>query len=304
MKPTTTQRSLAFLYMMLVPSGIRNALVYAQTKVIGTAFALYKALKSFTARKQKLSAFSPAESKTDVHFIFPGCGLFFFWQAGFMAYLLEQNYDLNTGSISFTGASAGAMTAVLSVLGVDFANATQILIKICEEAGVLDNVWGLQGTWGSITYKWLDQLLPADAHKKAEQSNVSMLITPVSNLRNPEKVQTYSSRNELIESIMATVHIPWFMDGNWTTTFRGRKYIDGALFSRKKHYLPDNKGADVIVLNHFKDPHYKGFGLLDTIKVMTPQAVWDMMEHGKAHARRMEAEGRFVNIPKIEQRAQ
>lgn len=40
--------------------------------------------------------------------IFPGGGLFFYWQAGVIAYLRENSYDLS--SILLSGASAGALS--------------------------------------------------------------------------------------------------------------------------------------------------------------------------------------------------
>ena len=103
---------------------------------------------------------------SDTHFIFPGGGIFFYWQAGVITYLREQNYIL-TGTtsqqIKYTGASAGALCATLTTTNVDFIKATELALQKSDDVGVWDRPLGLAGVWGGIIEEWLDELLPNDS---------------------------------------------------------------------------------------------------------------------------------------------
>lgn len=106
----------------------------------------------------------PSLTSSSTHFVFPGGGIFFYWQAGVVSYLREQGYDL--GDITLAGASAGALTATLTASDVDFYDATQLALDLAEEAGVWDRRGGLQGVWGPIIERWLDELLPCNVIDK------------------------------------------------------------------------------------------------------------------------------------------
>lgn len=94
----------------------------------------------------------------DFHLAFPGGGIMFYWQAGVITYLRENQYDLN--SCSFSGASAGALTATLASAEVNFYEATDLALQLASDAGVWDRPGGLQGIWGPIIFEWLEALLP------------------------------------------------------------------------------------------------------------------------------------------------
>ena len=93
--------------------------------------------------------------------IFPGGGLFFYWQAGVIAYLQENKYDLS--SVLFSGASAGALSATLAKTATCPYKATELALQMSDEAGVWERPLGLMGIWGDIIYEWLDEILPLDA---------------------------------------------------------------------------------------------------------------------------------------------
>eukprot|EP00980_Cylindrotheca_fusiformis_P007725 scaffold1638_cov120-Cylindrotheca_fusiformis.AAC.8 len=97
-------------------------------------------------------------SPEDAHFVFPGGGIMFYWQAGVITYLREQGYDLS--SCTFAGASAGALTATLTTADVEFYEATELALKLAADAGVWDRSGGLQSIWGPMIEQWLDTLLP------------------------------------------------------------------------------------------------------------------------------------------------
>ena len=68
------------------------------------------------------------------HLIFPGGGILFYWMAGVVTHLRDQNYNLDT--IPLSGASAGALAATLTATGVDFYRATELALDLAQRAGV------------------------------------------------------------------------------------------------------------------------------------------------------------------------
>jgi hypothetical protein len=100
-------------------------------------------------------------SKNPPHIVFPGGGIFFYWQAGAVTYLRENCYDLS--QVSMCGASAGALTATLAASEVDYYEATELALGLASKAGVWERKGGLQGIWGAMIERWLDDLLPANA---------------------------------------------------------------------------------------------------------------------------------------------
>ena len=101
-----------------------------------------------------------SSSSAKSHLVFPGGGIFFYWQAGVVSYLREQGYDLDDTTMA--GASAGALTATLTASDVDFYEATTLALDLAEEEGVWDRRGGLQGVWGPMIERWLEELLPSN----------------------------------------------------------------------------------------------------------------------------------------------
>jgi hypothetical protein len=141
-------------------------------------------------------------SSDESHIIFPGGGIFFYWQAGVVSYLREEGYDLS--SCSFSGASAGALTATLATAEVDFYEATDLALKLAADAGVWDRSLGLQGIWGPMIEEWLDTLLPASI--EGIEGRLSLLVTPVPSF-GKTKISTFIDKKDLIECNMASIHL-------------------------------------------------------------------------------------------------
>ena len=75
---------------------------------------------------------------------FPGGGIYFYWQIGAASYLRDiQQYDLS--EVMFTGASAGALAATLTMTNVDFNQTTELALQLADDAGIWDRPLGLQG---------------------------------------------------------------------------------------------------------------------------------------------------------------
>lgn len=244
---------------------------------------------------------------TTPHVIFPGGGIFFYWQAGAMTYLRdEQGYDFTASTM--TGASAGALAATLAATNVDFYKATALALQMAKDAGVWDRSGGLQGIWGPLIYDWLDQLLPENAVELAEQRGLSLLLTPVPSF-GKEKITKFQSRRDLIECNMASVHLPWFLDGQLTSSFRNLSYIDGSFLASSKDYhpspllLPQQKqksSSNILLLGHSQDPRYQTMSMFSFVEAASPDGIYKMLEDGKRYAKSLEEQGKLDFLRKQE----
>jgi predicted acylesterase/phospholipase RssA len=227
--------------------------------------------------------------------IFPGGGIFFYWQAGAVTFLREKGYDLT--NVSFTGASAGALTATLAATGVDFEQATDLALSLAAQAGVWNRRAGLQGIWGPMIRDWLDELLPDDAIELIDNQRLSLLVTPVPSF-GKQRVQTFQSRDDLIQCCLASVHIPWFLDGKLFTTYRDTPCIDGSFLAKDHHYLP-SRPQDTLLLNYMDDPAYGKSGPLDFVEAVSPEGIYGILRDGERFAQRLEEQGAFRILPRL-----
>ena len=179
--------------------------------------------------------------------IFPGDGIFFWWQAGAVAGL-SQRFDLSRARVA--GASAGALSASSVCCGLDNHRGLELALALTEETGVWQRgPFGLYGVWGGIIREWLEMMLPDDAHSAcSDRAFIAVKAAP--RLQRPyfrtQLLSDYASRADLIDATMASLHIPWFMDRRATARFRGHRYIDGSfplLRDASRHlYLPTQAG--------------------------------------------------------------
>lgn len=242
------------------------------------------------------------ESIPSPHFIFPGGGIYFYWQAGAVTFLRERGYDLETATM--TGASAGALTATLTATNVDFYKATELALKLAADAGVWDRSGGLQGIWGPLIYEWLDELLPHDAVERVNyNARLNLLLTPVPSFGS-EKVSVFQDRQDLIRGNIASVHLPWFLDSKLTASFRGNHYIDGSFMTSKESYrhvggdyAPRNQ-ANTLVFDYNEDPLYQSQRLLSFVEAVSPDGIYQLLEDGKRFAAVMEERGMFSILNK------
>lgn len=246
------------------------------------------------------------------HLVFPGGGLFFYWQAGAVTYLREAGYDLSGCTMS--GASAGALTATLTTCGVDLVEATELALDLSDEAGVWDRGGGLQGIWGPIIEDWLGRLLPTDAHLAAGAGGLSLLVTPVSLPLRAARVDEFGSRDDLVRACMASVHLPWFLDGRWTTEFRGARHIDGSFLAGPGDYSPPAPAPSgggpgdgsapaspppVLRLDWTEDEGMQTQAG-DFVKLVSKDGIRSILDRGRTYARDvMEGRGDFDALPRL-----
>lgn len=103
--------------------------------------------------------------------LFGGGGIYFYWQIGVVSFLRKQKYNLES-TLSFAGASSGALAATLAATNVDASEATALALDLAERAGVWKR-GSLQGVWGDLIHEWLDQLIPSNALEYVSNNRVS-----------------------------------------------------------------------------------------------------------------------------------
>ena len=59
------------------------------------------------------------------------------------------------------------------------------------------------------------------------------------------------------------------------------------------------KNPSILRIDWNKDPAFQNGEFFDFIKVISPDAIWDIFEKGKEYARIMEEKGRYRNLSKI-----
>ena len=268
------------------------------------------------------------DDSSQQHLIFPGGGIFFYWQAGVVTYLREQKYDLSP--CTFAGASAGALTATLTAADVDFYEATDLALSLAAKANVWDRSSGLQGIWGPMIYQWLDELLPPSSIDKLDEGRLSLLVTPIPSF-GKNQISTFACKEDLLRCNLASVHIvsifsvfimslsskipfsiliipqfqmgqPWFMDSKLTYSFRDGQCIDGSFLSSAKDYMPpktsapNNRRSRTLVLDWSNDPVMECRGGLDIVEALSPEGIWGLIEQGKKHAKILEERGKFKKL--------
>lgn len=284
-------RTLLFLSAAL----LRNALAFVPSTTV-----VSKTHASLQSIAQPAQVVAPSDTAKDTdstinehsgpRLIFPGGGLFFYWQAGVISHLQEEGYDLSNAHLS--GASAGALSATLAATGVDFYEATELALSLSEEAGVWDRPLGLQGIWGDMIYTWLDELLPHDADEIVS-NKLHILVTPVPSF-GKQKINKFDNREDLIHANMASVHLPWFLNGSLTKTFRGQSVIDGSFLAKSFHYVDNEKHLDdALILSYSRDPVMRDRSADFVNPGKGKQFIWDILEQGKRHAKIMEEQGEF-----------
>ena len=192
---------------------------------------------------------------------------------------------------------AGALAATLAACDVDMELALERALALSEESGALDRgAWGLYGIWGGVIRQWLDELLPDDAAQRCE-GRVELLVTSVAapSLRvlrplSVLSVSDFADRDALIDANLASVHVPFFLDGRAAARFRGGACVDGSLCALLQPLPQLTQGCRI---NHHDDLRMRARYRLpsDFLRLVSPASVREMMAWGEAHVDALDADG-------------
>ncbi len=84
--------------------------------------------------------------------------------------------------------------------------------------------------WKMLLKEWLEVLLPSNAHKMCS-GRLHVQCQRVFPLPKMEVISEFRSKSDLISVLLASCHIPFFMDSKLSTTLRGKQfYVDGAMW--------------------------------------------------------------------------
>ena len=218
-----------------------------------------------------------------------GGGIFFFWEIGALKYMSE-NFDL--GRAVFSGASAGALASVLLACGVDLDAAVRKAYQISLDNDVWSRSGGLIGIWGGLIRKWLEDLLPDDAAERCN-GRVRIIVTEAPSLR-LRCISEFSTKGDVVNACMASVHVPFFLDGSPTFAVRGRHYLDGSLYDfltgGNSRLLSSDGKAQIV--DYFMDDQLQ-FSRLDFLKLTDYEEVKKLVRAGYEWAQRIDAAGGF-----------
>ncbi len=136
--------------------------------------------------------------------------------------------------------------------------------------------------------EWLEVLLPSDAHILCS-GRLYIQCNQVFPRPGMEVISEFSCKPDLIAVLLASCHIPFFMDSKFSANVRGKKYIDGAIWGDRNTL--GMQGLDAhISLDPFEDPdiladsyssmNYKG---MESILAMMEKGKKFFFEHERAH---------------------
>jgi predicted acylesterase/phospholipase RssA len=159
------------------------------------------------------------------------------------------------------GASAGSVTASLLLANADLALLPDVAITIAEKWDLYnpkrESGSGLQGIWGSMLLEFLELALPDTLNPSTDLANLQIALTPLRKIRtgihnnnnnnnnnnnkdftyievplpgSPKLVSNFEDKSDLISAIMASCHIPMFLDGLPTASYKSENVVDGSLW--------------------------------------------------------------------------
>lgn len=163
-----------------------------------------------------------AHKSGQLSFGFSAGGLLFPYFLGVISELEELG--IVTESTHLAGASAGSLIVACHRSGLDrntILNACLELAKDCREFGTRTRLRAvLEGT--------LTALLPEDVHERCE-GRTHVAVTRVSPVFSGELLSSFHSREDLIEALLTSCHIPWYFNGSLVNRFRGEYCFDGGV---------------------------------------------------------------------------
>lgn len=237
--------------------------------------------------------------------VFPGGGIFFWFQAGAVNALARR---LDLSKVPSAGASAGALAATLAACECDMDHALQRALQLSDNVGVFERgPWGLFGIWGPIIHTWLDELLPSDA---ADRCSGRVCIHVNEARLQPFgltclAVSEFGDKEDLIGANMASVHVPLFLNGELTTPFRGSGCVDGTirLWGDRQRLVPPGCTSRVRISSadcsrmreRYKRP-------ADFLRISSVDAVRDMMAWGEEHVDHLEHVGALEPLNQFRRR--
>jgi hypothetical protein len=221
---------------------------------------------------------------TSHHIVFPGAGSFWWWESGTIQ-ALQDRFNLKDGNFSMYGASAGSIASVMAACNVNMHDAMAASFRLPKKS------WGV--THGHLIQLWLQQILPDDCHTTCS-GKVHISVTTITLSFKPlhrKVVSLFTSKEDLINACLASSHIPFFLDGYFSRTFRGECCVDGSflMFLHHEAWPKDElaNGKKRALMMFYKDDKElmkRHFGIL---QVLDRESTLEMFNLGHQYGNRV-----------------
>ena len=182
---------------------------------------------------------------------FTGGGIYFWYQAGCVKYLVSSGRKLKE-NVKIIGSSAGSLSATLLTLNCNIEEAAEFAIYQAHREKLFENPLGLAGVWGALVEEWLQKLIgeKSDSIIQAQSHRLYIATTPVNIFQKgteTEFLTNFTDANDLIRANMASVHIPLFMNKRFFSTYRGSKYIDGSFYPFLRGLAANSRRSNLLI---------------------------------------------------------
>lgn len=208
-----------------------------------------------------------------------------------------------------SGASAGSLVATLAACSVPTDAAVRLALEIADEAELWTRSAGLAFVWGRLVERWLTQLLPDEcgAMVSGRLSLCTLALRPRELDSTRMHITRFESKADIVHAALASVHVPWFMDGNATKLYRGHRCIDGSILAPRDVMIEraaaaaaagDSSGTatrqrplilpttTTLLIDHHCDARIKARRkLVDSFEMVSRARVLEMVEMGHEYAR-------------------
>ncbi|KAG2433513.1 hypothetical protein HYH02_012631 [Chlamydomonas schloesseri] len=156
-------------------------------------------------------------------FGFSAGGFLYPYHLGVLWELHELNI-LKDYKVQMAGASAGSLAVATYNCGLEPEKATQALHEFAENC----RANGTRYRLGGLLKDFLHAYLPADAHERC-RGNTYVALTRLFPVVRSELISEFESKDDFINALLTSCHIPFYFNGSWMTEFRGRFYMDGGV---------------------------------------------------------------------------
>ncbi|GLC38910.1 hypothetical protein PLESTM_000795000 [Pleodorina starrii] len=156
-------------------------------------------------------------------FGFSAGGFLYPYHLGILWELHELNI-LKDYKVQMAGASAGSLAVATYNCGLDPEKATQALHEFAENC----RTKGTRYRLGGLLRDFLHAYLPADAHERC-RGNTHVALTRLFPVVRNEMISEFDSKDDFVNALLTSCHIPFYFNGSWMTEFRGKFYMDGGV---------------------------------------------------------------------------
>ncbi|KAK9811101.1 hypothetical protein WJX73_002918 [Symbiochloris irregularis] len=128
------------------------------------------------------------------------------------------------GDTPLAGASAGSLLAACHHCQLETSVVTDACLALADNC----RQGGTRGRLGRVLKDCLEELLPEDCHERL-RGKAFISVTRAFPVARNELLSEFKNKDDVIEALMTSCHIPLWFDNSLMTRFRGALHYDGGL---------------------------------------------------------------------------